>query len=47
MLHDSVEDRGGRVLLERLRRDFGARVAEIVAACSDSLDPGTDGRSWR
>jgi len=47
MLHDSVEDSGGRPLLERLRRDFGARVAEIVAACSDSLDPSTDRRSWR
>lgn len=47
MLHDSVEDSGGRPLLERLEREFGARVAEIVAACSDSLDPLSDGRSWR
>jgi (p)ppGpp synthase/HD superfamily hydrolase len=47
MLHDSVEDGGGRELLERLRRDFGERVAEIVAACSDTLDPAEDKRSWR
>jgi (p)ppGpp synthase/HD superfamily hydrolase len=47
MLHDCVEDGGGRPLLERLADDFGERVAEIVAACSDSLDPETDLRSWR
>jgi (p)ppGpp synthase/HD superfamily hydrolase len=46
MLHDSVEDGGGRPLLARLDREFGPRVAEIVAACSDSLDP-CDERSWR
>jgi len=47
MLHDSVEDSGGRPLLARLEREFGARVADIVAACSDSLDPLSDTRSWR
>lgn len=47
MLHDSVEDGGGRQLLERLQREFGERVAEIVAACSDTLDPQGDRRSWR
>jgi (p)ppGpp synthase/HD superfamily hydrolase len=47
MLHDSVEDGGGRDLLRRLEGEFGARVAEIVAACSDSLDPLSDERSWR
>ena len=47
VLHDCVEDGGGRPLLERLAEDFGERVAEIVAACSDSLDPQTDLRSWR
>lgn len=47
MLHDCIEDGGGRPLLERLVADFGERVAEIVAACSDSLDPETDLRSWR
>jgi (p)ppGpp synthase/HD superfamily hydrolase len=47
MLHDSVEDAGGQAQLERIERDFGARVAEIVAACSDTLDPLSDRRSWR
>jgi len=46
LLHDAVEERGGRPLLERIRTAFGADVAEIVAACSDSLDPD-DPRSWR
>lgn len=47
MLHDCVEDGGGRPLLRQLAGDFGERVAEIVAACSDSLDPDTDMRGWR
>jgi (p)ppGpp synthase/HD superfamily hydrolase len=47
MLHDTVEDGGGRPLLAQLANDFGERVAEIVAACSDSLDPLSDTRSWR
>jgi HD domain len=38
MLHDAVEDGGGRALLERIRAGFGARVAEIVAGCSDSIE---------
>jgi (p)ppGpp synthase/HD superfamily hydrolase len=46
LLHDSVEDGGGRPLLERIERDFGERVAMIVAACSDTLDPD-DTRPWR
>jgi (p)ppGpp synthase/HD superfamily hydrolase len=46
LLHDAVEDGGGRPLLERIRSEFGANVAEIVTACSDSLDP-EDPRSWR
>lgn len=37
LLHDTVEDQGGLPRLEEIRRDFGARVAEIVEACSDSL----------
>jgi (p)ppGpp synthase/HD superfamily hydrolase len=47
MLHDTVEDGGGRPLLDQLSRDFGERVAAIVAACSDSLDPHSDTRTWR
>jgi (p)ppGpp synthase/HD superfamily hydrolase len=46
LLHDSVEDGGGRAMLERIRREFGPDVATIVEACSDTLDPA-DTRSWR
>jgi len=38
MLHDAVEDSGGRAMLERIGRSFGPRVAEIVEGCSDSVD---------
>jgi hypothetical protein len=38
MLHDAVEDGGGRAMLERIRRSFGLRVAAIVEGCSDSVD---------
>jgi hypothetical protein len=45
MLHDAVEDGGGRPMLERIRAKFGARVGTIVEGCSDSVevDPG---ESW-
>jgi (p)ppGpp synthase/HD superfamily hydrolase len=46
MLHDAVEDGGGRSMLERIRAEFGRPVAEIVAACSDTLD-GPDRAPWR
>ncbi len=36
LLHDAVEDRGGRRRLEDIHRRFGERVARIVEACSDS-----------
>jgi (p)ppGpp synthase/HD superfamily hydrolase len=45
LLHDSVEDVGGRPLLERIERTFGPRVAEIVEGCSDSID-GEDEGPW-
>lgn len=38
ILHDAVEDGGGRPMLDRIRRLFGPRVAEIVEACSDNLE---------
>jgi (p)ppGpp synthase/HD superfamily hydrolase len=38
LLHDTLED-GEGVDVERLRREFGAEVADIVVACSDVL-PG-------
>jgi (p)ppGpp synthase/HD superfamily hydrolase len=45
LLHDAVEDAGGHPMLERIRAEFGERVAEIVEGCSDSLDPD-DSRPW-
>jgi len=37
LLHDSVEDQGGKARLEDVRNRFGNRVARVVASCSDSL----------
>jgi (p)ppGpp synthase/HD superfamily hydrolase len=45
LLHDAAEDGGGWPMLERIRDDFGERVAGIVESCSDSLD-ADDERSW-
>ena len=36
LLHDAVEDQGGRPTLERIRADYGERVAHIVEGCTDS-----------
>jgi (p)ppGpp synthase/HD superfamily hydrolase len=36
LLHDAVEDGGGKPVLEQIRSDFGDRVASIVWACSDT-----------
>lgn len=44
LLHDA---RGGRETLERVERDFGARVAAIVRACGDPLEGMGEGASWR
>jgi (p)ppGpp synthase/HD superfamily hydrolase len=46
LLHDAVEDGGGRPMLDRIRVEFGDEVAKIVETRSDSLDP-QDARSWR
>ena len=46
LLHDSVEDGGGRPLLEEIRDRFGERVAAIVEACSEEID-GPEPGSWR
>lgn len=46
LLHDCVEDGGGPLLLQRIESEFGAEVARIVEACSDSVDPD-DTRTWR
>lgn len=45
MLHDSVEDGGGRPMLARIRTTFGDRVADIVENLSDSVDPDPD-EAW-
>ena len=45
LLHDSVEDQGGKARLDDVRNRFGNRVARIVEACSDSLaDTGSGER---
>ena len=38
LLHDAPEDRGGRKTLARIETLFGSHVAEMVEACSDSLE---------
>jgi (p)ppGpp synthase/HD superfamily hydrolase len=37
LLHDVVEDHGGKPRLDDVRRRFGDRIANLVEACSDSL----------
>jgi len=39
LLHDAMEDGGGRPRLDDIQRRFGDRVARIVDACSDSDAP--------
>lgn len=48
LLHDAVEDMGGQPRLDDIRDRFGDGVAEIVEACSDSLDSaaGEDKEEW-
>jgi len=36
LLHDTVEDQGGKPTLEEIRANFGAEVARIVDECSDA-----------
>ena len=45
LLHDAVEDQGGRPRLRDIRGKFGKRVAEIVEGCSDSY--GDPKPPWR
>jgi (p)ppGpp synthase/HD superfamily hydrolase len=47
LLHDAPEDCGGQPRLDDIRRYFGDGVADIVAACSDSLaEDSTDKAPW-
>ncbi|MDA2933982.1 HD domain-containing protein [Acidobacteria bacterium AH-259-D05] len=36
LLHDAVEDQGGRATLEEIRRRFGDEVAQTVEGCTDA-----------
>lgn len=36
LLHDAVEDAGGAPVLHEIERRFGAQVAAVVAACTDT-----------
>jgi (p)ppGpp synthase/HD superfamily hydrolase len=45
LLHDAVEDQGGVITLEAIRRKFGERVAKIVEGCTDSFT--TPKPPWR
>ncbi len=42
LLHDAVEDHGGKSVLDRIKVDFGNRVADIVGCCTD-----VEGLTWR
>jgi hypothetical protein len=45
LLHDAVEDQGGKPILEWIRRRFGTAVADIVDGCTDTcVEPKPD---WR
>src|SRR5439155_25724065 len=46
LLRDAVEDQGGVKMLTAIREKFGDRVAQIVEACSDSVD-GEKRPPWR
>lgn len=48
LLHDAAEDQGGERRLDDIRARFGARVAQMVRALSDSLEePGVEKAPWR
>jgi hypothetical protein len=48
LLHDAPEDRGGRPVLEKIREQFGERVARIVEGCTDTFeDPSLTGGRGR
>jgi len=38
LLHDAVEDQGGKDALEAIHTLFGSRVATIVKGCTDAFD---------
>ena len=46
LLHDVVEDGGGRDALAHIEQHFGATVADIVLACSDSVTGEGEKAAW-
>ena len=46
LLHDAVEDQGGRPTLERVRAEYGERVAHIVEGCTDSETRSPNLHGW-
>jgi (p)ppGpp synthase/HD superfamily hydrolase len=47
LLHDAVEDCGGRAMLKTIEQMFGPRVAKIVDGCTDSYgEEGKDKPKW-
>lgn len=38
LLHDAVEDQGGRECLAEIKEEFGPEVAAIVEGCSDAME---------
>jgi (p)ppGpp synthase/HD superfamily hydrolase len=46
LLHDAVEDGAGRPMLELIEERFGERVAQIVEACSDTVECGSSQEAW-
>ena len=46
LLHDAVEDCGGKPVLERIKAQFGWEVAAIVESCTDSFEEGPK-RDWK
>ena len=45
LLHDAVEDQGGKPILEWIRRRFGPALADIVDGCTDAyVEPKPE---WR
>lgn len=48
LLHDTAEDGGGEEILRDIGANFGAPVAAVVRACSDSLTAVSDRKTpWR
>ena len=48
MLHDALEDQPEKASREVIEKRFSARVADVVEACTDTLDPKVRGeKDWK